>query len=51
MLPGPVRLAEQLGGVEPAGFGMIGVHVRDRVGLGGDEVGGIRQIGGDVVGA
>src|SRR5689334_7143565 len=44
-LPGTVRLAEQPGGVEPAGFAVVGVHVLDRVSLGGDQVVGAGEIG------
>src|SRR3979411_2126066 len=38
--PFAVGRAEELGGIEPAGLGVVAVHVRENVGLGRDQLGG-----------
>ena len=48
--PVAVGRAEQPGRVEPAGFGVIGIHVRDGIGFGVDQRFGSGDIGQDVAG-
>ena len=46
--PVAVGGAQQFGGVKPAGLGVVGIHMRDRVRLGLDQRCGIRDVGEDI---
>ncbi len=43
--PFPVGSAEELGGVKPHRVGMVAVHVRENLGLGREEFGGVAGLG------